>query len=125
MISLLIYLIIYCATSSFSIALLGDRNLISGNLWSIEKIISILFHWKFISAMVLAVVARLSFTLMNGSVLAIPHLAKNATTITTFVAASSYIFIIAVNFFMLDEKMDLQQFIGAGLIMLGITVMLK
>lgn len=125
MLLVLFYLLLYCIFSSLSFALLGDRNLISGNLFSVNKILILLTHWKFITAMILSVGARLTFTLINSTLLNIPSLSKNSTTISICIASLSYLFIFVTNFFLLNERLNLQQFFGASLIIIGIIIILK
>ena len=125
MIVIIFWTIIYCVSSSISIVLVGDRNLISGNLFSWDAIISLLFNWKFIVAMLLAIFSRLSFIMLNNSFLKIPRLASISTTLTTFVTLLSLIFIVGANYFILDEKLNTQQMIGAFIIIVGVAFMAK
>lgn len=125
MIVIIFWTIIYCVSSSISIVLVGDRNLISGNLFSWNAIISLLFNWKFIVAMMLAIFSRLSFIMLNNSFLKIPRLASISTTLTTFVTLLSLIFIVIANYFFLDEKLNIQQMIGAFIILIGVAFMAK
>jgi drug/metabolite transporter (DMT)-like permease len=125
MIVIIFWTIIYCVSSSISIVLVGDRNLISGNLFSWDAIISLLFNWKFIVAMLLAIFSRLSFIMLNNSFLKIPRLASISTTLTTFVTLLSLIFIVGANYFILHEKLNTQQMIGAFIIIVGVAFMAK
>ncbi len=119
------YAVIFSVCTAGSIVLIGDRSLISGNLLSFSKIIQIVFHWKFITSMVLAIGARFIFIFLNNHLLGIPTLAKNATTATAFIAASSYVAIIMVNMVFLDERLTLSQAIGSVIIMIGICLVVK
>jgi hypothetical protein len=106
MLQLILYTILFDLATGFSIALTGDRTLISGNL--VNRFWQILLNWKFILAMVLAVGSRLLFMLINNQMLKMPALAKNSTTLSVFITASSYIFIILLNFFLLNERITSQ-----------------
>jgi drug/metabolite transporter (DMT)-like permease len=107
-----------------SIVLTGDRGLISGTITP-KNFLRLIFDWRFIFAMALAIGSRFTFIWINNSLLKIPSLAQNSTTITTFITASSYIFIIAANFIVLKEQLSLQQFFGAALIFTGIIFIVR
>ncbi len=124
-IKILLYVLLFSLTSSFSIMLMGDRNLISGNLLEWNNFLRLIFHWKFILAMFLAVLSRGFYILVNNSILAVPNLASNSTTITAFVLLSSYVFIIGINYIFLDENLSKMQFLGAFVILVGVGIMLK
>ena len=126
MIALLIALVLlYCLSTAFSIVLLGDRNLISGNLYEVKNIILLVFNWKFILSMSLAVLSRVSFILINNTLLKIPYLAEVSTTIAVFITLTSIIFIILANHFFLKETLNLKQAIGAFIVLTGIFIMLS
>lgn len=124
-ISLFFWTIIYCFSSAMSIVLVGDRNLISGNLFELSTLVKILFNWKFILAMTLAIFSRISFIFLNNNLLKIPRLASISTTLTTFITLLSLIFIVIANYYFLGEKLNQQQVIGAGIILIGVSLMLK
>lgn len=119
------WLLVYCLSTAISIVLVGDRNLISGNLFKDNALINLLFNWKFILAMCFAVFSRLSFVLLNNSFLKVPRLASISTTLTTFITLLSIAFVVFANFFFLNEKLNMQQSIGAAIIIIGIIVMVK
>ncbi len=118
-------IIAYSLTSVYSIVLLGDRKLISGNLYEMKNILLLLFNWKFVLSMTLAVITRLTFILLNNAILKIDSLANAATTITLFISLVSLIFVVIANHYYLNEKLNLQQGIGAFIILIGIGIMLK
>ncbi len=122
---IIFWTLVYCLSTAFSIVLLGDRNLISGNLLSIDAILKLLFNWKFISAMALAIFSRISFIFLNNSFLKVPRLAAISTTLTTFATVISLIFIVLANYFFLQEKLNTQQLIGGIIILIGISIMMK
>lgn len=119
------WLIIYCIANTLSIVLIGDRSLISGNLLNPDNIVRLIFNWKFILAMVFAVVCRISFIMLNNALLKVPRLANSSTTITTFATLLSLGFVLVANYLFLNEKLNLQQVIGAFIILVGVTIMMK
>lgn len=121
--TILLLIILYGFFSAASVAITGDRRLISGNLTG-SDFLRLIIDWRFILAMILAVGSRFTFIFINNTLLKIPEFAKNSTSITTIITASSYIFIIAANFIYLQERLTLQQSIGAGLVLVGIIVMM-
>jgi len=116
--------ILYGSFTGGSVVLTGDRSLISGSI-TFNNIIKMVFDWRFITAMALAVGSRFTFVYINNRLLSVPTLAKNSTTITTFITATSYIFIIAANTMFLKEKLSPSQILGAGLILGGVVFMLR
>ncbi len=122
---IIFWTLVYCFSTAFSIVLMGDRNLISGNLMNPEAIIKLLFNWKFILAMALAIFSRISFILLNNSFLKVPRLAAISTTLTTFVTLISIIFIVLANSFFLHEKLNTQQMIGGIIMLVGVSLMIK
>jgi len=125
MIVILVWIVVYCISSSVSIVLLGDRSLISGNLFNFQNIIQLLFNWKFIIAMALAIFSRLSFIMINNALLKIPKLANISTSLCTLITSVSLIFVLLTNYYFLDEKLSGQQMVGAVTIIAGIAIMVK
>lgn len=125
MLLLIFWIIIYCITNTLSIVLLGDRSLISGNLLNLDNIIRLIINWKFILAMIFAVLTRVSFIMINNSLLKMPKLASASTSITTFATLLSLVFILLANYFFLNEKLNLQQAIGAFIVLVGVSIMIK
>lgn len=122
---IIFWTIIFCLCNTFSIVLLGDRSLISGDLFHVENLLRLVLNWKFILAMALAVVTRISFIMLNNSLLKVPRLANVSTSICTFITLLSLIFILVANYFFLNEKLNLQQGIGAVIVLAGIAIMVK
>lgn len=125
MILVIFWLLAFCITNALSIVLMGDRSLISGNLLDMTNLMRILIHWKFILAMIFAVLTRLNFIMLNNTLLKIPKLADASTTVATFATLLSLIFIVVANYFFLDEKLNMQQSVGAFIVLVGVCVMLK
>lgn len=125
MFSFVLWMVIFCISSAISITLVGDRNLISGNLLNLENMLKLLLNWKFILAMLFAVFSRISFIMINNSLLKIPRLAVASTSITTFATSISLIFVLIANYYFLGERLSMQQLAGAGVVLLGIVLMAK
>ena|ERR1700743_2063886 len=122
---IVLLVIAYCLATAFSIALLGSRELISGNLFQLDNIIKLVFSWRFILSMGLAIVSRITFILINSSLLKIPYLAGVATTVAVFITLLSIIVIVLVNHIFLKETLNIKQAIGAFIVLMGIFIMLS
>jgi drug/metabolite transporter (DMT)-like permease len=122
---IIFWTLVYCFSTAFSIVLMGDRNLISGNLFESNAILKLLLNWKFILAMALAIFSRISFILLNNSFLKVPRLASISTTLTTFITIISIIFVVVANYVFLQEKLTIQQMFGGAIILIGAAIMIK
>lgn len=125
MFPIIIFTIIFSVAGAATTTLLGDRNLISGNLLSLNKFIAVILHWRFTVAILSAFVARYAFMLVNNSVLKIPSLAANSTNVTALITSIGFLFLLLANYIFLNEKITLQQGIGGILIMFGTWVILR
>ena len=125
MIRVLIISVMFAVSSAASITLLGDRKLISGEMTKLQWWITVLFSWRFILAMILALVARLSFTMMNSALLYVPALSRNATSVAALLTALAYIVIIISNYIFLNERLSLQQIVGMGVIIAGVALVVN
>lgn len=117
--------VVFSFSSAISITLLGQRDLIGGDINSISRILLILFNWKFIVSMIFALISRVSFMMTNNALLKIPKLAESATTITTFITLISLVLVVIFNFIFLKERLSVQQIIGAIIIFAGVWILLK
>ena len=122
MLRLIILSALWSATAAVSIALTGDRKLLAEGTSSPAGAVWMIFNWKFIVAMGLAVFTRVLFIYINSAVVQIPSLASSATTVTAFMTAVSYPVVIATNAWMLGEGLSLRQYLGTALILAGIFV---
>ena len=125
--AILIFVLVlaYCMANAFSIVLLGDKKLLSNNMYSPQNILMLIFNWKFILSMALAILARVTFILINSSLLKVPYLANSATTISVFITLVSIIFILITNHYLLNETLNFKQSIGAVIVLAGVFVMLS
>jgi drug/metabolite transporter (DMT)-like permease len=117
--------IVFSLSTAVSIALLGDRSLISGNLFEMKNFVRLITHYKFILAVIFAVFARFSFIFINNSLLKVERLAGSSTTITAFVCSISFIFVVIANYIYLHERLNVQQGVGSLLILAGVWMLLK
>lgn len=125
MVNVLIWTAIYSVATASSIVLLGQRDLISGNLLELKRLFLLIINWKFIVSMIFALIARMSFIMTNNTLLKIPRLADSSTTITTFITLFCLILVVIANVIFLKEKINVMQGVGATMIMIGIWIMLK
>jgi hypothetical protein len=122
MLLLVLYSLLFATANALSIALTGDRKLLSGDLTSAAGLLAFLLHWRFLGAMALALVARVLFIAINSTALSVPWLAQNATTVAALVTSISYPVIIAANAYLLNERLSGRQYVGAALIMTGVML---
>ena len=120
-VKVIVFTLLFCITTSVSVVLTGNRDLISGNL--LNRFFSIVLDWRFILAFVLAILSRLLFIFINNALLSISTLAKNSTTVTVFITSLSYFAILALNIIFLHETMSLKQWGGAVLVIIGIVLL--
>jgi drug/metabolite transporter (DMT)-like permease len=125
MLSIIFWTIIFALSSTAMTVLLGDRVILSGNLLDINKFISVIFHWRFMVAMVLGVLGRYSFMLINNNLLRYPNLAQNSTTIAALISSVAFVFMLAGNYLFLGERIDIRQGVGAVFVMIGILLVMK
>lgn len=125
MFEVILWTLVYSFTTAASIVLLGQRDLLSGNILSLSGFLQLLFHWKFILSMTFALAARFSFVLTNKALLGIPRLAPASTTITTFITLFCLIFVVAANVYFLEERLNITQILGGLTVMVGIFLLLK
>ena len=125
MLAIVLLVLAYCFATVTSIVLLGDKQLISGNLYRLQTVVLLVLNWKFIVSMMFAVLSRLTFILLNNAILKMPHLANASTTITTFCTLVSFIFIVFANYYFLNERLNFQQCIGALIILIGVGIIFK
>jgi drug/metabolite transporter (DMT)-like permease len=122
MLALVLYALLFATANALSIALTGDRKLLSGDLTTTSGALALLLHWRFILAMALALTARVLFVAINSTALSIPSLSQSATTVAALVTSVSYPVIIGVNAWMLHERLSVRQYTGAALIIAGVLL---
>lgn len=116
--------ILFSLATVISITLTGSRTLISGDM-NFQKIISIIFDWRFIIGASFAFLARLLFILINNALLKIPHLAQNSTSLTMFITSVALVFVLIANYYFLGERINLSQGIGAFIIFFGVFLITR
>jgi drug/metabolite transporter (DMT)-like permease len=125
MLVLVLYTIIFSIAGTATVVLLGNRSVLNGNLLNFQNFLAVVFHWRFILAILCAFIARYSFMLINGKLLKIPSLSRNSTTITAFITSVAAIFMLIANYYFLGERISYQQLGGAILIIGGIWLALS
>lgn len=121
---LFFYILIFIALSSFSITILGDRAILSTDLSNLNGIFILLTNWKIYLAVVLAILARVSFTLMNIQLYKIPETSSNATNIATVFSNCAIFGVLITNYFFLGETLNFKQLIGILFVVLGVLIIL-
>ena len=86
------------------------------------RILRIIIDWRFIIGAIFAFGARILFVLTNNAIYKIPHFSSSSTTITTLINSMAIILVIIANHYVLHEKLNLTQGLGAFFIILGITL---
>ena len=108
-----------------SITILGNRQLLSGKNLTLDSAITILSDWRLWLSMFFALLSRVLFVATNIVLIGNSRWSTNATTLTTFITASAYIFVVMSNYIFLDEALNSQQIIGAVIVILGVAIMLN
>jgi len=124
MLAVIFWTILFSIATVISITLTGSRTLISGD-FTLPKIVTMIFDWRFIVGASFAFLARLFFILVNNSLLKIPHLAQNSTSITMFVTSIAIVFVLIANYYFLGERINITQGIGAFIILFGIFIITR
>lgn len=124
MVLLVLYVLIFIALSSFSITILGDRAILSTDLSNLNGILVLLTNWKIYLAVILAVLARVSFTLMNIQLYKIPETSSNATNIATVFSNCAILGVLLTNYFFLGEVLTVKQLMGVLFVVVGVFVIL-
>ena len=124
MILLFLYVLIFIALSSFSITILGDRAILSSDLSSLNGILGLFVNWKIYLAVVLAILARISFTLINIQLYKIPLTSNNSTNIASLLSNTAIFGVLITNYFFLGEVLTIKQGIGMVFILIGVLFIL-
>lgn len=124
MILLFLYVLIFIALTSFSITILGDRAILSSDLSSLNGIFGLLINWKIYLAVVLAILARISFTLINIQLHKIPLTSNNSTNIASLLGNTAIFGVLITNYFFLGEILTVKQGIGMMFILVGVLFIL-
>ncbi len=114
--------LVFSVFTALSIALTGNRALLSGNLLSITGLFELATNWRFILSMTLALGCRFIFIFINRTALQIPSLAASSTTVTAVVTALAYPAVLVANAYLLRERFTVMQLVGTALLMTGIVL---
>lgn len=120
--SLLIFF--YSAVTALSIYYLGHLRLFVDKL-NLNNLFIAVFNFPFWLGLFFALLARLTFIVINSQLSTSPTTHNANTTITFVVTLSSVIAVVVLNFVLLHEKLTLNQIIGATIVVLGIVWMVR
>ncbi|MDX2188982.1 MAG: EamA family transporter [Bacteroidota bacterium] len=118
------YLVLFSLSAAGSTTLMGDKDMLAGNLLSKEGILTLIMNWRFYLAIFLAILSRFTFVLMNSELLKIEYTRNNATNITTIVSIASIIVVFFSNYIFLNEWLTSKQFVGSVIILFGVWLVL-
>lgn len=124
MLTIILWAILYDIVVAASIYFLGNPNTVLGHLTP-RSLLSLLFDWSFLLGGVLALGARFIFVIINNLASKQPELAGAHLSITTIVAASSIVFVVVANHFLLHEQLSPAQMVGGAIIIFGLFLVLR
>lgn len=124
MITLIFLVVLFIVFTSISITILGFRDFLSINMFSFEGIISVITNWRIYVAVFFAILARVSFTLINGQLYKMPQYSANSTNISSFLSNTAIIGVLIFNYFLLGEVLTFKHIFGMSLILMGVFVIL-
>ncbi|EKE19066.1 MAG: hypothetical protein ACD_9C00151G0001 [uncultured bacterium] len=119
------YTILFSVVTVVSILLTGSRSFINGSDMTPMGIIKLVLDWHFLLGAGFAFVARLSFIMINNSLLKMPEYAATSTTITAFITSIAMVFVVLANYIFLGERINLAQGTGAFIILVGMFIMTR
>jgi len=118
------FLIVYSFVVAASIYFLGKPSLILGDL-SWKTFLFLLIDWRFLLGGFLALGARFMFVVINNLAAKIPSLAASHLTVSTLATTGSLLVVVLMNHFFLGERLSSSQIIGAVIMVVGISLVLK
>lgn len=122
----ILWTVAFSASTAASIVLLGKRELIGQEITGVRDVFQLVLNWRFVGSMMLAILSRALFIQTNRAVLMLPNLQDAATSITVMLTtACSLTTVLLANYFFLDERLSLAQYVGVLLIFLGVLLISK
>jgi hypothetical protein len=126
MITVVLWAVLFSASTSASVTLIGSRDLIGNEIKDVGDVIAIGGSWRFITSMIFALISRILFVQVNRSLLAIEGFEESASTLTVIVTTTfSLISVIISNSIFLDERLTAVQFLGIFVLILGLAMVLR
>lgn len=124
MITLTILVLLFILFTSVSITILGYREFLSINFFTIDGLFYLLTNWRIYVAVFFAILARVTFTLINSHLYKMPQYSNNSTNISSFLSNTAIIGVLIFNYIFLSEILTLKHFLGMCFILIGIFLIL-
>jgi drug/metabolite transporter (DMT)-like permease len=117
-------IILYSVFVALSVYFLGALRLFVDNI-NVKNLQAIFLNFSFWFGIFFALLARLTFVIINSQLSKL-QITKNAnTTITFIITLSSVIAVVTLNYFFLKDRLTTTQIIGSVVILVGILLMFK
>jgi len=124
MLNLSFLILIYAILVALSIYLLGSLRLFLDAI-NFKSVLSLFLNFQFWLGLVFALFARVVFVVINSQLSKLTITQNATTTITFIVTLSSVIAVVFFNYFLLQEKLTLNQLIGSIVIVGGVLLMFR
>src|SRR3990170_331105 len=124
MLNLSFLILIYAILVALSIYLLGSLRLFLDAI-NFKSVLSLFLNFQFWIGLVFALFARVVFVVINSQLSKLTITQNATTTITFIVTLSSVIAVVFFNYFLLQEKLTLNQLIGSIVIVGGVLLMFR
>jgi len=124
MLNLSLLILIYSILVALSIYLLGNLRLFLDAI-NFKSLLSLFLNFQFWIGLVFALFARVVFVVINSQLSKLAISQNATTTITFIVTLSSVIAVVIFNYFLLQEKLTLNQLIGSIVIVGGVLLMFR
>lgn len=115
-------MLIYSIVVAASIIFIGKP--IEGQL-AVKSLFMLLFDWRFLLGGILALGARFIFVIINNLASKEAATANAHLTIAALATQLSILAIIGANMLFLHERLSLLQIAGAGIILVGVFLVLR
>ena len=124
MLNLSFLILIYAILVALSIYLLGSLRLFLDAI-DFKSLLGLFLNFQFWIGLVFALFARVVFVVINSQLSKLTITQNATTTITFIVTLSSVIAVVFFNYFLLQEKLTLNQLIGSIVIVGGVLLMFR
>jgi drug/metabolite transporter (DMT)-like permease len=124
MLNLSFLILVYAILVALSIYLLGSLRLFLDAI-NFKSILNLFLNFQFWLGLVFALFARVVFVVINSQLSKLTVSQNATTTITFIVTLSSVIAVVVFNYFLLQEKLTLNQLIGSIVIVGGVLLMFR
>jgi drug/metabolite transporter (DMT)-like permease len=124
MLNLSFLILVYAILVALSIYLLGSLRLFLDAI-NFKSVLSLFLNFQFWLGLVFALFARVVFVVINSQLSKLAVSQNATTTITFIVTLSSVIAVVVFNYFLLQEKLTINQLIGSIVIVGGVLLMFR